>query len=320
MRLVGFERLAPTVDETPDSAWIIPSSLLSERLQDSLDMISKAEFDPPTFEDGALAQDQLRRKTAPRKKAVFDDDEGIDDDDDDDDDDILFPAGGPTNRKVADEFLDKPKKIRRRRRRSDAEPLTEEQLEEKERSRRERERAKAKRFKSELFVHASDDESEDEGKWAEFYANEERIRQRQKAAGLGLTEPTGVTSSKMAEKRKAKTLDSDESDNDDDLIAMTQDSSSSRPNGRGGVGDDDDEDVSRTDDTPLSSSPHAGSTSGMKRRRVSNEPSQPAPLANTDEDEIMEDADDEDTPASKPTQHRRPRARAGFIVDSSDEE
>ncbi|KAI3324942.1 timeless protein [Xylariaceae sp. AK1471] len=317
MKLVGFERLAPTLDETPESSWIVPSHLSSEQLQDSLDLVNKAEFDPPTFEDGALAQDQLRRKTAPRKKAVFDDDEGIDDDDDDD---ILFPAGGPTNRKVADGFLDKPKKTRLRRRRSDDEPLTEEQLEEKERGRRERERAKAKRFKSELFVHASDDESEDEGKWAEFYANEERIRQRQRAAGLGLAEAVGTTSSKIAEKRKAETLDSDESDTDDDVVVMTQDSASSRPNGRGGVGDDDDEDASGTDDTPLSSSPHAGSTSSTKRRRVSREPRQPAPSANADGDDIMEDADDEDIPASKPTQQRRPRARAGFIVESSDEE
>lgn len=106
MRLAGFERLAPTLDETPESSWVVPTHLSSEQLQDSLDLINKAEFDPPTFEDGKLAQDQLRRKTAPRKKAVFDDDEdGIDDDDD-----ILFPAGGPTNRKVADDFLDKPKK------------------------------------------------------------------------------------------------------------------------------------------------------------------------------------------------------------------
>ncbi|KAI0431835.1 timeless protein-domain-containing protein [Xylaria sp. FL1042] len=319
MKLAGFERLAPTLDETPESSWIVPTHLSSEQLQDSLDLINKAEFDPPTFEDGKLAQDQLRRKTAPRKKAVFDDDEeGIDDDDD-----ILFPAGGPTNRKVADDFLDKPKKTRRRRRRSDAEPLTEEQLEEKERVRRERERAKAKRFKSELFVHASDDESDDEERWAEFYANEERIRQKQNAIALDASKAADPTLSSAAEKRKASALGLDDSDNDDDLI-MTPSSASKKLNGKAAVGDDDeedddDEDASGTDDTPLSSTSHAGSTLGAKRRRVSKEPSPPMPPANMDEDQIMEDAD-EDIPASKPTQQRRPRARAGFIVDSSDEE
>ncbi|KAF2967900.1 hypothetical protein GQX73_g5660 [Xylaria multiplex] len=317
MKLAGFERLAPTLDETPESAWIIPSHISSEELQDSIDLINKAEFDPPTFDEGKLAQDQLRRKTAPRKKAVFDDDEdGIDDDDE-----ILFPAGGPTNRKAADGFLDKPKKTRRRRRRSDAEPLTEEQLEEKERSRRERERAKAKRFKSELFVHASDDESDDGERWAEFYANEERIRQKQKAVALTVANKIADDAlATKAEKRKAMALDSDDSENDDDLL-MTQLSDSRGLGSRGAAAEDDDEESTPgMDDTPPSSSPHADSASGAKRRRVSKEPSPPAPSAAADEDQIMEDADEDDIPASKPTQRRRPRARAGFIMDSSDEE
>ncbi|KAI0457041.1 timeless protein-domain-containing protein [Xylaria acuta] len=318
MRLAGFERLAPTLDETPESSWVVPAHLSSEQLQDSLDLINKAEFDPPTFEDGKLAQDQLRRKTAPRKKAVFDDDEeGIDDDDD-----ILFPAGGPTNRKVADDFLDNPKKTRRRRRRSDAEPLTEEQLEEKERSRREHEREKAKRFKSDLFVHASDDESDDDGRWADFYANEERIRQRQKAVALSVSNNAAdPILSTTAEKRRAETLDSDDSDNDDDLI-MTQDSAPRGSNGTGAVAtdEDDEEDASGTDDTPLSLNSHAGPALSTKRRRLSKEPSPPAPLTSVDEDQMMEDADEDDIPAAKPTQRRRPRARAGFLMDSSDEE
>ncbi|KAI1130935.1 timeless protein-domain-containing protein [Nemania abortiva] len=322
MRLAGFERLAPTLDETPESSWIVPAHLSSEQLQDTLDLVNKAEFDPPTFEEGKLAQDQLRRKTAPRKKAVFDDDEdGIDDDDDE----LLFPAGGPTNRKIADEFLDKPKKTRRRRRRSDAEPLTDEQLEEKERIRQERERAKARRFKSELFVHASDDESDNDERWSEFYANEERIRQKQKAVALSASiNNPDLTPLTKTEKRKAETLSSDESDNDDDLI-MTQGSVSRTPNGRGAVDSDGDEEDE--DDTPRAddvSSSHAGSASSSKRRRVSKDPDPPAPPANADEDQVMEDAgadaDEEDISASGPTQRRRPRARAGFVMDSSDEE
>ncbi|TGJ87955.1 hypothetical protein E0Z10_g817 [Xylaria hypoxylon] len=293
MKLAGFERFAPTLDETPESSWIVPAHLSSEELQDSLDLINKAEFDPPTFEDGRLAQDQLRRKTAPRKKAVFDDDEeGIVDDDE-----ILFPAA------------------------RDAEPLTEEQLDEKERERRERERAKAKRFKSELFVHASDDESDDDERWAEFYANEERIRQKQKAVAISVSNKVADDNlATTAEKRKAKTLDLDGSDNDDDLV-MTQGSGSKRLDNRGIVVDDDDEESTPgMDDTPPSSSPHAGSASSAKRRRVSKEPSPPAPPTAADEDQAMEDVDEDDIPASNSTQRRRPRARAGFLMDSSDEE
>ncbi|KAI2622166.1 timeless-domain-containing protein [Hypomontagnella submonticulosa] len=309
MKLVGFERLAPSVEETPESVWIIPPHLTADQLQDSLDLINKAEFSPPTFEDGKLAEDQLRRKAAPRKKAVFDDDDdGIVDDNDEE---ILFPAGGPTARKVADDFLDKPKKTRRRRRRaSDAEELDEEELEAKARARKEREKAKARRFKSDLFVHASDDESDDDGeRWAAFYANEERIRQRQNAnaaahAAPGVTTSAAAVPTKTAEKRKAKELLADDSDNDDDLIL---------PQGSDDEGEDD------TVDTPLSSSPRPGSQSSAKRRRLSKEPS--AALedrsSTLDGDEDMADADDDDAPVSKVAPRRR---RAGFIIESSDEE
>ncbi|KAI2781770.1 timeless-domain-containing protein [Daldinia loculata] len=318
MKLVGFERLVPSVDETPESAWVIPPHVTADQLQDSLDLIKKAEFNPPTFDDGKLAEDQLRRKAAVRRKAVFDDDDdGIADDDDDE---ILFPAGGPTARKVADEFLDKPKKTRRRRRRgSDAEEPSEDQLEEKARARKEREKAKARRFKSDLYVHASDDESDDGERWAEFYANEERIRKRQNAtAAKNAVAVTTSAAPKQVEKRKVQELLGDDSDNDDDLILPhgsededeNEDEGEERKNGASG-----------TDDTPLSSSPRAGSVSSAKRRRLSREPPSSAPAA-TDEDVEMADADadadDDDVPAAKAPARRR--ARAGFIVDSSDEE
>ncbi|KAI2471924.1 timeless-domain-containing protein [Annulohypoxylon bovei var. microspora] len=322
MKLVGFERLVPNIDETPESAWIIPSHLTPDQLKESVDLINKAEFNPPTFEDGKLAEDQLRRKTAPRKKAVFDDDDGIMDDEDE----ILFPAGGPTTRKVADEHLDKPKKTRRRRRKgSEAPELDEDELEEKERARREREKAKALRFKSELYVHASDDESDDEdgAKWAEFYANEERIRQRQQkhaaqSGAFGITTSAAAVEpvkAKIAEKRKARVLVESDSDNDDDLVFSKESddddddvSSHSRVKG---AKDDEDEGEDATDDTPLSS-PRVGEASA-KRRRLSKEPS----VAIAEEEDVdMEDADD-DEPASKAPTRRR---RAGFVVDSSDEE
>ncbi|KAK6954168.1 Topoisomerase 1-associated factor 1 [Daldinia eschscholtzii] len=313
MKLVGFERLVPGADETPESTWVIPLHVTADQIQDSLDLIKKAEFNPPTFDDGKLAEDQLRRKAAVRKRAVFDDDD--DGAADDDEDEILFPAGGPTTRKVADEFLDKPKKTRRRRRRgSDVEELSEEQLEEKAKARKEREKAKARRFKSELYVHASDDESDDDGeRWAEFYANEERIRQRQNAAAANSA--VAVTTSaapKQVEKRKARELLDNDSDNDDDLIlpqgSEDEDEDEGERRGNGASG---------TDDTPLSSSPRAGSVSSAKRRRLSKEPPSSAPAA-ADGDTEMADAEDDDVPVAKAPARRR--ARAGFIVDSSDEE
>ncbi|KAI0024509.1 timeless protein-domain-containing protein [Xylariomycetidae sp. FL0641] len=322
MKLVGFERLIPSVDETPESAWVVPSHLTADQLRDSLDLIGKAEFDPPTFEDGKLAQDQLRRKTAPRKKAAFDDeDESMDDDE------ILFPAGGPTNSKAADGAPAKPKKTRRRR--NNGEELTEEQQEEKARARHEREKAKARRFKSELYVHASDDESDDEGRWVDFYANEERIRQRQSEVARGHAKAPGQVAleklrakEKGKGKRKAMVLSEDEDDEDDD-IAMTQDES--LPGSRSAGEDEDEEEGDEENPTPPTSSPRSSEAGGLaKRRRISGEkemetdapPDSDLPMPDADH----EDEDEDEVPATKTAPRRRPRARAGFLADSSDEE
>ncbi|KAF7530460.1 hypothetical protein G7054_g9561 [Neopestalotiopsis clavispora] len=339
MKLVGFERLAPTVDETPESAWIIPAALTADQLKESLDLISKAEFDPPTFEEGKLAEDQLRRKTAPRaprKKAVFDDDEsGIDDDE------MLFPAGGPTARPADHSDVDKPKKIRRRREKKE---ITEEEREDRARKRRQREKEKARRFKSDVYVHASDDET-DEERDREFFAREAELRKKQKSIAKGAALTVLPQSPKLAAaKRKiAELLASDDEDssdgdsdsNDEDELGdrtrgpkSSQESTSRRLRDATLADDDEDEDEENSqdndgvnsddDDTPPSSSPHAGSTvsggNANKRRRLSKEPSS-AP------DQEMADVDaDEEEDVPKPAARRRPRAKAGFIIDSSDEE
>ena len=79
MTVCGFQRLGPASEETAESVWIVPDDIAADHLKDSLHFINQAEFSPPTFEDGVLAEHQLRRKTVPRKKAAFDDDEDGDD-------------------------------------------------------------------------------------------------------------------------------------------------------------------------------------------------------------------------------------------------
>ncbi|KAH8652380.1 timeless protein [Xylariales sp. PMI_506] len=309
MKLVGLERLAPTLDETPDSAWIFPSSLSADQLQDYLDVINKAEFEPPTFEQGGLAEDQLRRKTAPRKKAVFDDDDenAIADDDDE----ILFPAGPAMKQRPAIKDPNKAKKTRRRR-----QSLTEEERDERAKARRQKEKEKARRFKSDAYVHASDDETDEEYD-REFFAKEQQLREKQNTvAVLANRPPSPKLLSTKPLKRKVQTI-LDDSDSDDEPV-LTQDSLASS---HADPVEDEDEDSSITDNTPLSSSPHGGSTASVKRRRLSREPEE----AVAEDDLAMADADadtdeDEDLPVSKPEARRRPRAKAGFIIDSSDEE
>ena len=326
MKLVGFQRNDTAAEETPKSDWIIPSSYTADQLQESIDLINKAEFDPPTFEDGALAENQLRRKTAPRKKAVFDDD----DENDVYEDENLFPAGGPTVRKVIDENGGKPRKIRKRHRRaSNSEPLDDEELEGKARKRRERELEKVRRFKSDVYVHASDDDTDDE-RDREFFANEERLRQKQKALVISTIGKAPSSSPKATSvKRKAQVLLDDDSENDD--LPMTQESAAN---------DEEDEDgasTSGTDDTPLSSGGGSPAPGGAKKRRrrmaKEPEPARPEPeelavslglavdteMADADNDDEEEEEEEEEV-ASKPAPRRRARGKAGFIVDSSDEE
>ncbi|KAK4041651.1 timeless protein-domain-containing protein [Parachaetomium inaequale] len=212
MKLVGLERLTPSLDETPDAIWIVPGTTTADALKETISLIIQAEFSPPVFEDGGLAEDQLRRKSAPRKRAAYDDDNddinGINDlindgsDADDDGTGILFPAGGPRARKRTAEDEERPKKRRQRRRRgSDEEPDTAEtdaQLTAKARARRKKELEKARKIKSEMYVDLREDDSDWEGNRERdraFFAREEE-RQAAKDASFGLSSrPAGVDKS-----------------------------------------------------------------------------------------------------------------------------
>ncbi|CAK7222997.1 Topoisomerase 1-associated factor 1 [Sporothrix eucalyptigena] len=292
MKLVGMERLAPSVEETPDSTWIFHSRVMADELEESLEFINRAEFDPPSFDNDKSAEDQLKRKTVPRKKASFDDDDG-------ELDDFLFPAGGPTARKVIDEDgARKPKTTRRRRKKTDEngneiEGPTEEELDERARQRRQKELEKARRIKSDVYVHASDDES-DEEKDRAFFEREEATRKRIHNAvqdslhSKSDTAPAAASRNAKAKRKSAVLSDDDDDDSDNAGLASSQASGS------------------------------AASLSGARRSRKRRKSSEEA--MSTDEDE---DGDDEDDGEAQTEVVRRPapkrRLHAGF-VDSSDEE
>lgn len=347
MKLVGMERLAPTLDETPDSMWVIPSGITADMLKESIELISKAEFSPPVFEDNESAETQLRRKTAPRKRAVYDDE-----DNDgllDDEDEFLFPQGGPTARKGT-EGDKPPKKSRRRRRKGshEAEEIDDEELNERAQKRREREREKARRIKSELYVHPSDDET-DEERDQEFFAREEakyrKIQQdmsttltrlladSDEEGGLGAlaSQTTGKPPPK-SKKRKSEVITVESDDDSEDSQASSAPKSRKRTKkvtaARVDSNDDEalgssyptsptlngeravrSENEMETDGTPLSSSPHAG---GTKEDTATARQEGTPNVTNTEDD-------DDDEHFTAPVK-RRPRVISGYIVDSSEEE
>ena len=317
MTVSGFQRLGPASEETRDSAWIIPGEVSAEHLKDTLHYINQAEFSPPTFEEGVVAENQLKRKTVARKKAAFDDDgeeDGIGFLDDD-----LFQAGGPTVRKAIDDPA-KPKKTKQRRKRRDGEP-DQDVIDEKARKRQEREREKARKIKSALYVKEGDDEFDSEEDEA-FFSREREIAARAekaaKSAALGNTETVAAAKPR---KRKSEALleesddDGDEDEDEDDDLGFAKKILSSQEDGG----------ESETDDTPVDVS----DGEARKKRRLSVEDEEEdgvnddedvamiAPVEKAGEAAGLSDDDGED---EVPVPVRRPRVRGGFVIDSDDDD
>jgi replication fork protection complex subunit Tof1/Swi1 len=300
LNLCGFQLFGPAAEETPESLWILPEDVTADSLKDTLHYINQAEFSPPTFDDGQLAENQLKRKLPARKKADFDDDE-----DDDIDDEILFEPGGPTARKAIDES-ERPKKTKKRRRRdSQVQELDDEELEEKARKRREREREKARKIKSALYVKEGDDEF-DEEEDEEFFAREREIAARAAKAAQSAVDPGDA---EPARKRKpaAVQIDSDDEgaeDNDDDVLGLIND-----------------EEMQSRDDTPIEES----DGDSRKKKKVSVEDDaeddvdmeDASNLEKTQVSEVNANEDGDDAPI---VVTRRPRVRGGFVIDSDDDE
>jgi replication fork protection complex subunit Tof1/Swi1 len=336
MTLVGFQRIG--ADDEPGSPWMIPSNLSADQLKQSLDLIKQNEFNPPIFDDGKEAEDLIRRKSAStgaRRRTAFDDesDNAIDSEEE-----FLFPAGGPTAMKKS-AALEALKKTRRRRKSGSSEEeggLTDEQRKIRADARRARELEKLRKIKSDLYIHDSDEESDEEKDLA-FFEQEEKLRQRtalQHLLGIQKSKDESAPKQKPMNggiKRRAREISSDSDSDIDDIQRTRHHSSSAR---------DDDQSGSEATDTPLSSSPHIRS-SQTKRLRISSEqvPSRSASPENTDDEasvtgpdklmrdvpalsgqggEVNDDEEDNDIPVVR-TMARR-RVTSGFIIESSDEE
>ncbi|CAK1360471.1 unnamed protein product [Cercospora beticola] len=173
---LGFQRLGLADDA--EAAWIIPSELSASQLNDALNQIKKAEFNPPTFEDDKTAADLVRSKAAGRRGATFNDNDSDTDASGSggDIDEAMFPPNLKEKRKRKDDD-EKPTKRRKR----NAVERTEEELDDLRRARDQKEREKNAKIKSKLFITESDDESDAEAD-AEFFRLEEQ--RRQKTAGV----------------------------------------------------------------------------------------------------------------------------------------
>lgn len=311
MNLVGIQLLGSAADETTDSAWIIPADVSADLLKDAIHYINQAEFSPPTFEEGVLAEHQLKRKTVPRLKAAFDDEgEG-------EDDDGMYKVSGPTVRKVIDDN-DQPKKSSKKRK--PRKKLTEEEKAEARKARRRNAKEKFLNIKSAEYVTKEDDETDSDAD-GPFFAREREQAKRPPvriiAQGIDARQEPAK---KVGRKRKATesaSSDEDEDDEEEDEATSTDD-------------DDDDDDSTSfirkamNGTLPQKENNETGETlldgsdgESRKRRRLSEEKTQPdADLEMGGMDKKGEDDDEDEVPVVS----RRPRIRTGFIVDEDDDE
>lgn len=326
LKLAAFERIGE--DDEPDAPWVIPSSLTSTQLQETLDVIEKHRNDPVMqYGEGGFipAEDMLRRKANIRPRAVFDDDSDGDGLDSLGEDEVLFPVGGPTVRK-SDALAELKRK--RRKRRVDAASGGEsdgEALRAKRKARALAELDKRRKLKSDVLIHSSDEEDNEE-RDREFFAREDEIRTGQslkvlqalKAArenqdlDVGRKRKRGNVDE--AEKKKARLSGTDTESADEDL-PMEEAENSSSPAGQ--QLETSDEEAS---ETPLSS-PQNNPLKELDINRTQPELGTES-FSNSKISQLAIDEDDhaeDDMALPKSTQQRRMRGRAAVLWDSDDD-
>ncbi|KAL4937404.1 hypothetical protein BDV06DRAFT_232624 [Aspergillus oleicola] len=334
MTLLKFERLGQ--ENVEGISWVVPSELKSTRLRDSKSVVDRALVVGET--DGRDPRGLLRKKYShePRgaaEQTTLDVNFGSDSEGEDVvPDGPLFP---PNPRTKANALEDLKRKRKKRKDKGEKEPLDEDTLEERRQNRLENTRARLAKIKSDLFVHASDEESDEEADQEFFRLEEERGRMQseriKKALLLRRTEKASGKSKKKRGKRanEAAAVDDEETsgkrrrrsaerDDDDDILmnatgipsrASSVESSSDEINGAdkesAALAEEEfalDDDLAFSRDREKDIEPHADSESDG--------------ASSPNEGQAPNEDDEEDAPMAAPN---RRRMRAGFVVESDSE-
>ncbi|KAJ5366779.1 Timeless protein [Penicillium brevicompactum] len=315
MKIVGFERLG--VEDVLGAAWIVPSPLKSEDLRETLSEIGKALQTPFSSEGDDDPRKQLQKKDrgsgrGDTLQGTLDVNFGSESEGEDIPDGPLFPAN-PRSKASA---LDDLKKKRKKKSKSNAErePLDDETLEARRDARLTNSLSRQAKIKSDLFIHASDEESDAEAD-KEFFRLEEERRKKQAAevkkallTGPGHSEKSGKGKGKKAAARKR------DSDTGAAIKSKRQRRDSASASGAGSDADGD-----------------------ILMAEPNDQPSDSAPVANDDNNSVPPDDDDlvfddylafsRDRPSKpeapepdddedEPVASTRRRMRGGFVIES----
>ncbi|KAJ5096214.1 Timeless protein [Penicillium alfredii] len=326
MALVGFERLG--VEDIPGASWVIPATMTSKDLHETISAIHKALQNPLSENSELDPRQHLRRKetgSAWNRGAqdTFDVNFGSDSEGEDNvPDGPLFPP----NPRSKSNALDDLKKKRKKKQRNDSEkePLDDGALEARREARLTNALARQAKIKSDLFIHDSDEETDEEAD-KEFFRLEEKrgkeqAEQVKKALLTASVEKTtakgnkslarkrnngaGTSTAATKSKRQRRSSGSAGSDGDGDILMAELDAQS--PNSQHVSTS---RDAREDEDTPLTSGEDDldfDDDLAFSRDRKTN--------ADTTAPGTTADAD-EDTPVAAP----RRRMRGGFVIESDSE-
>ncbi|KAH2939756.1 Topoisomerase 1-associated factor 1 [Aspergillus fumigatus] len=343
MSLVRFERLG--MEDVTGASWVVPSSLNSQELRHTRSIIEQCLTEPVTENSDRDLSQLIRRKSGNNTRRDRDDqmanvDFGSDSEGDDNvPDGPLFPPN-PRSRANALEQLKKQRKKRRKQAGEEEEP-DEEDLEARRRARLENALARQAKIKSDLYIHASDEETDEEAD-QEFFRLEEQRRKEQaerirKALLHGVVEEVSENSRKKSSGRKrqsdqytASTADSQSKrqrrlqqteglDGNDDLVVAGTEARSPDSLGQGspslkGANDVEDTLVTSEEneldfDDDLAFSRNRTRDKVLSAENDDSDTEPPAP------DTIDEDGEEAAAVAAPP----RRRVRAGFVIESDSE-
>ncbi|KAI2792183.1 Topoisomerase 1-associated factor 1 [Penicillium oxalicum] len=321
MESVGFERLGQ--EDVRGAQWVVPANITCGELHESISAINKAILNPMLEGSDEDPRQLLRRKETSSARASLAPgtlDVNFGDDSEGEDvvpDGPLFPPNLRTKSNALDELKQKRKKKSRKNQddEMEAEPLDDALLEERRQARLAAALARQNKIKSDLFIHASDDETDEEAD-REFFRMEENRRREQainvtKAMMLGDAlqkdaEKNGASHTKKPSARKRKNDSTatqpkrrrkslSDSDEDDDILMADPDEMSP---------DSAPEDLPARDTSLTSAEDEMNFDDDLVFSR--DRAAKAAALV------IDAGSDDEDTPVAPSNR----RTRGGFVIDS----
>ncbi|KAJ5201639.1 uncharacterized protein N7498_006302 [Penicillium cinerascens] len=182
MSLVGFERVG--MEDVPGATWVVPAPLSSKDLRETVSTVNKSLLNPVPEGGDEDPRQLLRRREASSARqslvqGTLDVNFGSDSEGEDTvPDGPLFPPNPRSKSNALDELKKKRKMKKKAKGDAETEPLDDETLEARREVRLSNALARQAKIKSDLFIHASDEESDAEAD-EEFFRLEEERRKKQ---------------------------------------------------------------------------------------------------------------------------------------------